>query len=129
LWVAGSTPPGASRQVSLHDPDARPIAKGRLGRPVEFGGKAQVADNDDGVIVDHDMEPGNPPEAPQLAKAVKRVIDRTGRKPCTVTGDRGYGEQSVDDEGVTALGSMAPKEQGSGPGTAFWPTTWSRSPP
>jgi transposase, IS5 family len=23
--------------VSLHEPDARPIRKGRLGRPVEFG--------------------------------------------------------------------------------------------
>ncbi len=96
--VAGSTPPGASRQVSLHDPDARPIAKGRLGKPVEFGGKAQVMDNDDGVIVDHNMEPGNPADAPQLAEAVKRVIARTGRKPRTVTADRGYGEQKVDDD-------------------------------
>ena len=61
--VAGTTPSGESRQVSLHDADARPIAKGRLGKPVEFGGKAQVVDNDDGVIVDHNMEPGNPAEA------------------------------------------------------------------
>jgi len=103
LRVAGTTPPGASRQVSLHDPDARPIAKGRLGKPVEFGGKAQVMDNDDGVIVDHNMEPGNPADAPQLAKAVKRVIARTGRKPRTVTADRGYGEQGVDDD-LAALG-------------------------
>jgi len=96
--VAGTTPPGATRQVSLHDRDARPIAKGRLGKPVEFGGKAQVMDNDDGVIVDYSMEPGNPADAPQLAKAVKRVIARTGRKPRTVTADRGYGEQSVETE-------------------------------
>lgn len=46
--VAGITPDGASRRVSLHDPDARPIAKGRLGKPVEFGHKAQVLDNEDG---------------------------------------------------------------------------------
>jgi IS5 family transposase len=39
--------------VSLHEPDARPIAKGRLGRPVEFGYKAQVVDNDDGIVLDH----------------------------------------------------------------------------
>ena len=44
--VAGHTPDGATRRVSLHDGDARPIAKGRLGRPVEFGHKAQVVDND-----------------------------------------------------------------------------------
>lgn len=29
--VSGQTPAGASRRVSLHDGDARPIAKGRLG--------------------------------------------------------------------------------------------------
>jgi len=37
LRISGVTPDGATRIVSLHDPDARPIAKGRLGRPVEFG--------------------------------------------------------------------------------------------
>ena len=35
--LSGATPESATRLVSLHDPDARPIAKGRLGRPVEFG--------------------------------------------------------------------------------------------
>ena len=51
--VAGHTPDGATRRVSLHDADARPIAKGRLGRPVEFGHKAQIVDNDDGIVLDH----------------------------------------------------------------------------
>jgi len=41
--LAGITPDGATRRVSLHDPDARLIAKGRLGKPVEFGYKAQVS--------------------------------------------------------------------------------------
>ncbi len=35
--VAGTTPAGATRRVSLHDPDARPIAKGQLG-PVRLQG-------------------------------------------------------------------------------------------
>jgi len=95
--LAGTTPDGATRRVSLHDRDARPIAKGRLGRPVEFGYKAQVLDNDDGVVLDHTLEQGNPADAPQLAPAVKRAIARTGRKPRTVTADRGYGEKNVDD--------------------------------
>lgn len=70
------------------------IAKGRLGKPVEFGYKAQVMDNDDGVVLDHTLEQGNPADAPQLAPAVKRAIARTGRKPRTVTADRGYGERT-----------------------------------
>jgi hypothetical protein len=51
------------RRVSLHDPDARPIAMGRLGKPVEFGHKAQLVERDYGVIVDHDVERGNPADA------------------------------------------------------------------
>jgi IS5 family transposase len=35
--LAGQMPDGATRLVSLHDPDARPIRKGRIDRPVEFG--------------------------------------------------------------------------------------------
>ena len=82
--------------VSLHDRHARPIAKGRLGKPVEFGYKGQVVDNDDGVVVDHDVQAGNPADAPQLAPAIERVKARTGRAPRTVTADRGYGEAAVD---------------------------------
>lgn len=95
--LAGSTPDGASRRVSLHDGDARPIAKGSLGKPVQFGYKGQVTDNDDGIVVDHVLEQGNPADAPQLAPAVHRVMQRTGRTPRTVTADRGYGEKAVDD--------------------------------
>ena len=94
--VAGLTPDGATRRVSLHDGDARPIAKGRLGKPVEFGYKSQLVDNDDGVVLDHTVQQGNPADAPQLAPAIARVITRTGRKPRTVTADRGYGEAAVD---------------------------------
>lgn len=95
--LCGMTPDGATRRVSLHDPDARPIAKGRLGKPVEFGHKAQVADNEDGVVLDYTVEPGNPADAPQLEPAVERIKERTGRPPRTVTADRGYGEKRVDD--------------------------------
>jgi IS5 family transposase len=101
--LAGAMPDGATRRVSLHDGDARPIAKGRLGRPVEFGYKAQVTDNDDGVVLDHAVEQGNPADGPQLAPAIGRVIKRTGKKPRTVTADRGYGEQLIEDD-LRALG-------------------------
>jgi transposase, IS5 family len=96
--IAGTTPDGGTRIVSLHDPDARPIAKGRLGRPVEFGYKAQIVDNEDGVIVDHTIEQGNPPDAPMLEPAITRIARRAGRAPRAVTADRGYGEQRVEDD-------------------------------
>jgi len=53
-------------------------------------------DNDDGIVLDHSVERGNPADAPQLVPAVTRVIARTGRRPRTVTADRGYGEARVE---------------------------------
>jgi IS5 family transposase len=101
--MAGTTPDGATRLVSLHDPDARPIVKGRLGKPVEFGYKAQVADNVDGLVLDYRVEIGNPPDAPLLAPAIERIGRRVGKVPRAVTADRGYGEASVDDD-LTQMG-------------------------
>lgn len=101
--LAGTTPEGSTRVVSLHDTDARPIAKGRLGKPVEFGYKAQVVDNVDGIVLDHHVDIGNPPDAPMLVPAIARVAARFGRAPKAVTADRGYGEASVD-AGLEALG-------------------------
>jgi transposase, IS5 family len=63
--LSGVMPDSASRIVSFHDVDARPIRKGRLGKPVEFGYKAQVVDNADGIILDHAVHLGNPADAPQ----------------------------------------------------------------
>ncbi len=101
--LAGITPDGATRLVSLHDPDARPIAKGRLGKPVEFGYKAQVVDNEDGVVLDHNIEAGNPPDAPMLVPAVARIRRRTGKPPRAVTADRAYGEAAVEHD-LASLG-------------------------
>jgi len=92
----GVMPESATRVVSLHDVDARPIRKGRLGKPVEFGYKAQIVDNADGVILDHTVEIGNPTDAPQLAPAIDRITRRAGRSPRAVTADRGYGYASVE---------------------------------
>ena len=96
--VAGERVDSATRVVSLHDPDARPIKKGRLGKPVEFGYKAQVVDNEDGLVLDYDVKTGNPADAEQLAPAIKRIGRRLGRVPQQTTADRGYGEAAVDRE-------------------------------
>jgi len=98
MRLEGTMPPGQTRIVSLHDTDARPIAKGRIGHPVEFGYKAQVSDNSDGIVLDHSEVIGNPPDAPMLAPCIRRVKDLFGRAPKEVTADRGYGEKAVEDE-------------------------------
>ncbi len=76
--------------------------EGRLGKPVEFGYKAQVLDNPDGIVLDHQVWVGNPADAPLLVPAVGRVSQRAGQAPKAATADRGYGEAAVDD----ALGGL-----------------------
>jgi IS5 family transposase len=96
--LAGHMPDGATRLVSLHDPHARPIRKGRIGKPVEFGYKGQVVDNADGIVLDHQIMMGNPADGPLLVPAIKRIIARVGRVPRAVTADRGYGEARIEAE-------------------------------
>jgi IS5 family transposase len=106
------------RLVSLADPDARPIRKGKPGRPTEFGYTLLVAEDERGFIADHRVEQGNPPDAPQLVPAVQRVIAVTGRPPGTVVGDRGFGT-AANDQAVAALGVKRVGLQRNGrPGTA-----------
>jgi IS5 family transposase len=101
--LAGQTPPGATRLVSLHEPDARPIVKGRLGKRVEFGFKGEVTDNTDGVIVDYGVHQGNPPDASLLAPAIGRITGQAGHPPTTLTADRSYGEAGIE-QALTDLG-------------------------
>ena len=76
----GDQPDGTTRLVSLHEPDARPIRKGRLGKPVEFGYKAQVVDNTDGIIIDHSVHIGNPSDTYLLRPAIERLTARLGTR-------------------------------------------------
>ena len=96
--LAGQTPEGATRVVSLHDTDARPIVKGKLGVRVQYGYLGFVVDNRDGIVVDHQVHRGNPPEGPMLVPAIKRLVARFGKAPKAVTADRAYGEAGIEAE-------------------------------
>jgi transposase, IS5 family len=91
------------RLVSLADPDARPIRKGKPGRPTEFGYTLLLAEDERGFVADHQLQQGNLPDAPQLLPSVERVVVLTGRPPRTVVGDRGFGT-AANDQALAALG-------------------------
>ncbi len=106
------------RLVSLRDPDARPIRKGKPQHPTQFGYTLLLAEDERGFIADHQLQQGNPPDAPQLVPAVERVVAVTGRAPGTVVGDRGFGT-AANDQAVAALGVKRVGLQRTGtPGTA-----------
>jgi transposase, IS5 family len=91
------------RLVSLSDPDARPIRKGKPRHPTQFGYSLLLAEDERGFIADHQLQQGNPPDAPQLVPSVQRVVAVTGRLPGTVVGDRGFGT-AANDQALEALG-------------------------
>jgi IS5 family transposase len=112
LWQADQRLSGnrviADRLVSLSDPDARPIRKGKPRSPTEFGYTLLVAEDERGFVADHQLQQGNPADAPQLVPAVQRVAEVTGRVAGTVVGDRGFGtaanDRALAERGVKRIG-------------------------
>jgi IS5 family transposase len=94
--VNGVQPEGATRLVSLHEPDARPIRKGRIGKPVEFGYKAQVVESSEGLVIDHSVHIGNPSDTDLLRPAIQRIGYNFGAVPVLVTADRGYWDAGIE---------------------------------
>ena len=84
------------RLISLSDPDARPIRKGKLGKPNEFGYVAQIAEitpntkrGARGLILPAASQVGNPGENALLPQTVTE-LDRLGLSPKEVALDGGF---------------------------------------
>ena len=91
------------RIVSVFDPGARPIKKGKIKNPTEFGRKVLIAESEEGVITHYDVYEGNPSDESLLVDAVKGHQNNVGRTPKEVATDRGfYSEDNEDD--LYALG-------------------------
>jgi IS5 family transposase len=78
------------RIVSFHDPWARPIRKGKLHKPTEFGRTLLLSQDESGIIVDHQLNEGNPNDRAQLVDAVKRVHKAAGKTCVEVAADKGF---------------------------------------
>jgi IS5 family transposase len=91
------------RLVSLFDPDARPIKKGNLRRPTEFGYKVVVADEDHGFVTDYEVFSGNPGDTTVLVPAIERHAERVGTVPREVATDRGMA-RPINEKALLKLG-------------------------
>jgi IS5 family transposase len=86
----------SDRLVSLADPDARPIRKGKLGTPNQFGYVAQLAEvtantgrGARGYVLPAATTPGNPSEN-RLLDQTMGELDRLGLRPREVALDGGF---------------------------------------
>ncbi|MCA1700847.1 MAG: transposase [Actinobacteria bacterium] len=84
------------RLVSLADPDARPIRKGKLGKPTEFGYVAQICEVTEntrkgarGFILPAGHAPGNPTEN-RLLPQTAGELDRAGIRLREIVADGGF---------------------------------------
>ena len=100
----------SDRLVSLSDPDARPIRKGKLGKPNEFGYVAQLAEvtantrrGARGYVLPAATAPGNPGENRLLAQTAAE-LDGLGLAPREVALDGGF----VPGPTAQALTALAP---------------------
>jgi transposase, IS5 family len=101
----------ADRLVSIADPDARPIRKGKLGKPTEFGYIEQLCELTEntgpgarGLILPPQTAPGNPGENTLLPDTVAE-LEALGLSPREVALDGGFGDQLSAEQ----LASIAPE--------------------
>jgi transposase, IS5 family len=103
--------PIGDRLVSLADPDARLIRKGKQGKPTEFGYVVQIAEvtpntkpGARGLVLPAASKPGNPGENELLPDTVS-ALQRLGLSPSEVALDSGFQTSPTSE----ALEPLAPK--------------------
>jgi transposase, IS5 family len=103
--------PISDRLVSMFDPDARPIRKGKLGKPNEFGYVAQICEITQntrrgarGFILPASIKLGSPPES-KLLPHTTGELQRLGLRPREVALDGGFELRPT----VEALHELSPE--------------------
>ena len=103
----------------MHDPEARPIRRGKLAKPNEFGRTMQLTQDQSGLMLDYEIQQGNPSDKTKLIPRVKRFIQEFGRVPEAAATDKGYYSKDnladlrslgVRYVGIPKIGRLTPQE-------------------
>ncbi|GMA60214.1 ISNCY family transposase [Alicyclobacillus fastidiosus] len=81
------------RLISIYDPMARPIKKGKLAKKVEFGYKVRIDETESGFVTGYAVYSGNPSDDEMLIPAVEHHQEIFGSAPHAVATDRGFGSR------------------------------------
>jgi transposase, IS5 family len=108
------------RIVSFHDPEVRPIRKGKLNKAVEFGRTLQLVQDSCGVIVHYEVHRGNPSDRTELLSVLRQAKTAVGIKPKELAADRGYyscdnvlqlGKAGIEKVGIPKVGRLNSRER------------------
>lgn len=70
-----------NRIISMFDTEARPIRRGKVTAPTEFGYKLLLVESEEKIITDYQVLDGNPNDDTLLESAVDRYIKLLGVLP------------------------------------------------
>jgi IS5 family transposase len=92
-----------TKLISIFEPHAQILRRGKLHRPTEFGQMVKVQEADGGIVTDICVVPEKN-DAPLLVPSVERHIEIFERPPHLVATDRGFysgeGERRIAELGV-----------------------------
>jgi len=101
--VLRGNPKSGEKLISIHEPWAQILRRGKLHRPTEFGVLVKVQEADGGIVTDVDIVAGKS-DIPLLVPAVEKHRRIFGRPPRLVATDRGFysgeGERRIQELGV-----------------------------
>ena len=86
----GETVPADQKLYSIFETHTDMIKRGKVYKPVEFGHKVLLVESRIGLITDYRILDGNPVDSEQLLPAVDRQLQRFGKAPDVLAGDRGF---------------------------------------
>jgi IS5 family transposase len=107
------------RIVSFHDPDVRSIRKGKLGKPNEFGRTLELVQDESGLMLNYNVQPGNPNDKTRAVPLVKQFKKTFGTAPDEAALDKGYysfnnvaklENLGVRHVGLPKIGRLTPRE-------------------
>jgi IS5 family transposase len=87
-----------NRLVSIFDRQARPIRRGKMSQPVEFGYKVQVTEVGGGIVSDYQVFEGNPSDSGMAVSAVEHHKKQFGHVPHAVATDMGFSSAENDEK-------------------------------
>lgn len=81
------------RLVSMVDPGARPIKKGKLDKPVEFGRTAQITQDASGYFTQYGVHEGNPGDTTLLPGIIETHEKQFPKKLKALAADMGFSSE------------------------------------